>query len=86
MKIKSLSLLGLGVLAGFAINAIAQQPIQRQLPNVVEFEIELKVDRAKNGVRMTCLEGCRWKTLSFACNPNGPDCEKSFDEAGTPAQ
>lgn len=86
MKFKNWIVLVIGLICGTAFDAIAQQnndPVPR---SVVEFEIELTVDRAKNGVRMKCLEGCRWRTLSFSCDPNGPDCERSFDEGGTPAE
>ncbi len=85
MKPKNALLLLTGVFLGFAVNAIAQQIDTRQSPSVVQFEIELTVDRMKNGVRMKCLQGCMWETLAFSCDPNGPDCEGSFDEGGTPA-
>ncbi len=86
MKPKNSLLLVTGVFLGLAINAIAQQTETRQPRSVVQFEIELTVDRVKNGVRMKCLEGCMWEALAFSCDPNGPDCEGSFDEGGTPAE
>ena len=85
MKPKNALLLLTGAFLGFAINAIAQQSNTGQLSDVIQFEIELTVDRMKNGIRMKCLEGCMWESLAFSCDPNGPDCEGSFDEGGTPA-
>ena len=85
MKSKSFLLLLIGALFGFAISATAQQTTRDPNPAIVQFEIELTVDRMQNGVQMKCVDGCAWETLSFACDPSGPDCETSFDERGTPA-
>ena len=85
MKSKSILLLLIGALFGFAISATAQQTKRDPNPAIVQFEIELTVDRTRNGVQMKCVDGCAWDTLSFACEPSGPDCEASFDELGTPA-
>lgn len=83
MKMNTSFHLVLAALTGFGINAVAQQ-IPGRL-NVVEFEIEIAVDRAKNGVHMKCIEGCMWKTLSFSCGPD-IECVSSIDESGTPAE
>jgi hypothetical protein len=85
MKPKYVYLLLIGAILGFAINAVAQQTSPRPNHGVAEFEIELVVDRADNVVRMKCIEGCMWETLSFGCDSSGPDCAGSFDESGTPA-
>jgi len=85
MKPKNILLLLTGAFLGFAISATAQQTNPRPNRAIVQFEINLTVDRAQNGVQMKCIDGCIWETLSFACDPNGPDCERSFDEGGTPA-
>ena len=83
MKTKNSSIVVLAALAGFAVSAFAQQSAQNR--SVVEFEIEIAVDRINNGVNMTCHQGCMWKTLSFSCGPN-VDCASSIDESGTPAE
>lgn len=84
MKTKMLIVFAFGFISAFAISAIAQQTASG--PGLANFVIELSVNRSENGVRMQCTEGCAWETLSFSCDPSGPDCEGSFDEFGTPAQ
>jgi len=53
--------------------------------NIVEFEIEITVDRENNGVKLKCIDGCAWETLSFACHRD-IECTSSIDENGTPAE
>jgi len=84
MKAKMLILFAYGFVSALAVNAIAQQIASG--PDLANFKIELSIDRTENGVQMECTEGCAWETLSFSCDPSGPDCEGSFDEFGTPAQ
>jgi len=81
--LKTVLVFALGAISALAITATAQQPNSTKTPPV--FSINLEVVRAENGVRMKCTEGCAWETLSFSCDPNGPDCEGSFDQFGTPA-
>ena len=55
--------------------------------NIVDFEIEITVDRENNGVKLICIDGCAWETLSFACGPDMDiECRSSIDEYGTPAE
>ena len=75
MNSTNILLLLIGAFLGFAINAIAQQTDPLPSRAIVRFEIELTVDRTENGVRMKCIDGCMWETLSFACDPSGADCE-----------
>jgi hypothetical protein len=83
MKVKNGLIVMLAALIGFGISAFAQQnAINRK---VVEFEIEITVDRENNGVNMKCIEGCMWETLSFGCGGLDIDCASSIDESGTPA-
>lgn len=84
MKKRDLALFALGALSALAVGAFAQQ--QGNAPRVSSFAIELTVDRANNGVRMKCLDGCGWKTLGFSCGADKPDCVASFNEYGTPAR
>lgn len=84
MKIRNWLFLIVGLVSGMALNAIAQQNNQPSR-QVSEFAIQLTVDRDANGISVKCLEGCLWRTLSFHCGPDKPDCEGTFDEGGTPA-
>lgn len=84
MKPKSIGMFALGAISALAISALAQQANPKH--DVADFRIDLEVLRADNGVRMTCSEGCLWRTLSFACDSQRGDCQSSFDEYGTPAE
>lgn len=80
MKTRNILYMVAGLIIGFGFNATAQT----QSP-VVDFAIEVAIDRADNGVKVKCMKGCMWRTLSFSCGP-GPDCVSSIDETGTPAE
>ena len=84
MKTIHAAILTVGFLLGIAVNAVGQQQATPQRQGSAEFKITLTVNRSENSVSMKCTEGCVWRSLSFGCKPDGPECG-SFDERGTPA-
>jgi len=73
----------LSIFIGLTINGVLLYAANTR--TVVEFEIEVTVDRVNNGVKFRCMEGCHWETLAFSCRP-GLDCVSTIDEFGTPAE
>ena len=84
MKAIYAAILTVGFLLGITVSAVGKQQDTSQRQGAAEFKITLTVNRSENSVSMKCAEGCAWRTLSFGCKPDGPECG-SFDERGTPA-
>jgi hypothetical protein len=83
MKTRNQLVLIFSILLGLTINGALLYAAGSR--SIVEFEIEIAVDRVNNGVNLRCTEGCVWETLSFSCGPD-KDCVSTIDEYGTPAE
>ena len=72
-------ILGLGAGAWSCAASRTQAAVSAKPPVVADFRIT--VERTPTGAKLECLQGCAWKTLTFACDPAN-SCKTGIDAMG----